>query len=232
MRRSSRLILWLALTAFGLAGCFALERPEASTGAVAAPTLAVPAATEAAPATAASETAVDTIDPAQSEARFIIEEVLRGADTTVVGATPNVAGQIALDLADPAAAQVGTIVISARDIATDNDFRNRAIANEILLTDAHELIAFTPTAVVGLPATAEVGTSYAFQIVGDLTITDQTRSVTFDVAVTPVSVAELRGQASVEIRYADFGLTVPLSQAVQAVEETVILEFNFVALAG
>lgn len=80
--------------------------------------------------------AVFEIVPAESQARFIIDEVLRGAPVTVVGATDQVAGQIAVDPANPAATQVGQILVNARTLATDNDFRNRAIKNQILNTRA------------------------------------------------------------------------------------------------
>ena len=43
---------------------------------------------------------VYTIDPTHSEARFIIEEVLRNEDTTVVGTTNQVSGQVTLDRSD------------------------------------------------------------------------------------------------------------------------------------
>lgn len=80
--------------------------------------------------------AVFEIVPAESQARFIIDEVLRGAPVTVVGATDQVAGQIAIDVANPGATQVGQILVNARTLATDNDFRNRAIKNQILNTRA------------------------------------------------------------------------------------------------
>jgi len=170
------------------------------------------------------------IDPEQSEARFAINEVLRGAENKVVGVSNNLDGQIALNLDDPASTQVGTIVINARDFATDNDFRNRAIANEILLTNQYEFITFEPTAIAGLPDAASIGETVPLQITGNLTITDQTREVTFDVEVTPVSESELHGLAVLDILYADFGLTIPFAQSVQSVEDNVILELEFVAV--
>lgn len=171
------------------------------------------------------------IDPSQSEARFTIEEVLRGDDVTVVGVSSNLAGQIAFDMANPAATQMGEIVINARSFATDNDFRNRAIANEILLTDAHEFITFAPKELVGLPDSAAVGETYNFQVMGDLTIIGETREETFEVTVTVTSETELQGTASASILYADYGVTVPLSQFVTAVNEDVLLELDFVAVA-
>ncbi|MCB9423220.1 MAG: YceI family protein [Ardenticatenaceae bacterium] len=245
--------LWITVLLFWavtLAGCFAFTEPEASTGAVVAPTLAPvveaeptdpasePTEAPVAAATAVPEQETSTadpaiyeIDPARSEARFTIEEVLRGSDKTVVGVSSNLAGQIAFDMNDPAATQIGEILINARDFATDNNFRNRAIANEILLTNTHEFITFVPKELVGLPDSAVIGETYDFQIIGDLTIIGETREVTFDATVIPTSESELQGLASTTILYGDFGVTVPLSQAVSAVNEDVLLELDFVAVA-
>lgn len=196
------------------------------------PPTEIPIEETAVPSTAEPvEEMVYEIDASRSEARFNIEEVLRGADTTVVGVSSNLAGQIIFDLANPAATQMGEILINARDFATDNDFRNRAIANEILLTNDFEFISFMPKELTGLPETAVVGEAYDFQILGDLTIIGETREVTFDVTVTPLSTTELQGLASVVVLYEDFGVTVPLSQFVTAVNEDVLLELDFVAVA-
>jgi polyisoprenoid-binding protein YceI len=170
------------------------------------------------------------IDPARSEARFTINEVLRGAPKTVIGISKNLGGQIALDLANPAAAQVGTILINARDFKTDNEWRNRAIANEILLTNEHEFITFEPTTISGLPESAVIGETYPLQITGDLTIAGQTREVTFDAEVTPLSENELQGTAALDILYADFGLTIPFSESVDSVEDNLLMELDFIAV--
>lgn len=191
----------------------------------------VPAEDTAVPETQSDGATIYEIAPSRSEARFTVQEVLRGADTTVVGVSSNLAGQIAFDLSDPTTAQVGEILINARDFATDSSFRNRAIANEILLTNDYEFITFTPKELVGLPDSVTVGETYDFQIVGDLTIIGQTQEVTFDATVTPKSETELEGLASTTIQYAEFGVTVPLSQAVTAVAENVVLELDFVAVA-
>ena len=82
----------------------------------------------------AGEPVVFTIDSAASEVRFQLDEDLRGTRTTVVGATDQVAGQLSMNLADLSQTQVGVIQINARTLATDNNFRNRAIHNEILDT--------------------------------------------------------------------------------------------------
>ncbi len=171
------------------------------------------------------------IVPAESQARFLIDEVLRGSPITVVGATDQVAGQLALNPADLSSAQIGIIQVNARTLATDNDFRNRAIKNRILLTDNHEFVTFTPTGVVGLPETGAEGETYSFQIVGDLTVTDVTRPVTFDVVATAASETRIEGTASTAFLYTDFGLFIPDAPAVDTVDDEVRLELEFVAEA-
>ena len=168
----------------------------------------------------------------ESEARFIIDEVLRGSPKTVVGVTNQVAGQIAVDPADPASAQVGQISINARTLATDSDMRNRAVKNRILQTDAYEFVTFQPTQLMGLPESAAAGEPLSFQIVGDLTIRDTTKQVTFDVTLTPVDETRLEGLATLTIPYRDFGLAIPDSPSVDTVADNVTLELEFVAVAS
>jgi polyisoprenoid-binding protein YceI len=168
----------------------------------------------------------------ESEARFVIDEVLRGSPKTVVGSTDQVAGQIAVDPTDLDPAEVGTILINARTFATDSEQRNRAIQNQILRTDQHEYITFAPKTLLSLPDDASVGQAVPLQVVGDLTIAGVTREVTFDATITPESEDRLAGSASTTIRYADFGLAIPQVPAVTGVSENVRLELEFVAMAA
>ena len=170
--------------------------------------------------------------PEETEARFVIDEVLQGAPKTVVGTTDQVAGQIVLNPSDPDTARVGPILINARTFVTDSEQRNRAIRNRILQTEQHEYITFTPTELVGLPDDANPGESVPLQVVGELTIGGTTREVTFDATVTPESPDRLAGNASTTIRYADWGIAIPRVPAVTGVSETVRLELDFVAAAA
>ena len=169
------------------------------------------------------------IVPGESQARFLIDEVLRGSPVTVVGATDQVAGQLALNPNDLSGARVGTIQVNARTLATDNDFRNRAVKNQILRTNDHEFVTFTPTEVVGLPETGTTGETYNFQIVGDLTVTDVTRPVTFNVVATATSETRIEGTATIAFPYSDFELFIPDSPSVDTVDDVVRLELEFVA---
>jgi polyisoprenoid-binding protein YceI len=169
--------------------------------------------------------------PAESEARFLIDEILRGEPKRVVGATNDVSGQIGIDFADPATAAVGPIQVNARTLETDNGFRNRAIQNRILLAGIYEFITFTPTAVNGLPDKITIGQPLDFEIEGDLTITTITQPVTFQATVVPVSDTRLQGSAVTTIQRGDFDLVVPSATGVAAVGEEVALELDFTAAA-
>ena len=188
------------------------------------------------------ETAVETdaaagvtifeISQSESEVRFELDEDLRGSRLTVVGTTNQVAGQIGLDFGDLSTAQVGEIQINARTLATDNNFRNRAIQNEILDTGAYEFISFVPTAVNGLPASAAVGEEISFTIDGNLTIRDITEPVTFSVVATAVSDSQISGTATATVLRETYGLTIPEVPNVANVENEVDLIITFVANAS
>jgi polyisoprenoid-binding protein YceI len=163
--------------------------------------------------------------------RFILDEVLRGSPNTVTGRTDQIAGQIAVDFANPQNSQVGEIRISARSLATDNELRNRAIRGQILQSsqDEFEFISFKPTEITGLPASVTMGQSFEFQITGDLTIRDITHPVTFDVTVTPDSEAHIEGTAIATVQRGDFNLIIPNVPGVADVDEAVRLEVDFEA---
>jgi polyisoprenoid-binding protein YceI len=190
-----------------------------------------PAAEEPAEA-AGGGLVIFTISPEGSEVRFELNEELRGQPKTVVGTTNQVAGELAVDINDLSTVQAGVIQINARTLATDNDFRNRAIANEILQTGANEFITFTPTAVNGLPDSVSEGETVNFTIAGDLTIRGVTAEATFDVEATVDSATQLSGVASTIVLRSDYGLNIPSVPNVANVEEEVELYIDFVARAG
>ena len=171
------------------------------------------------------------IDQTESEVRFTLDEVLRGSPKTVIGVSDQVAGQIAVDLTDLSTAQVGVILVNARTLATDNNFRNRSIRNLILETDAYEFITFTPTAITGLPETAVSGDTLTFQMTGDLTIRDMTNEVVFEVTATAVSESRLEGTAVTTILRSAYQLVIPEVEGVANVSDEVLLEIDFVGTA-
>lgn len=205
-----------------------IEAVEPVVAATAAPTEAPAEQPTVAPAV----TQVYTLDQTASQVRFQLDEDLRGQRTTVVGTTDQVAGEIAVNLADLSQTQVGVIQINARTLLTDNNFRNRAIQNEILDTGQYEFITFTPAGVMGLPASAAVGDTVSFTIDGDLTIRDVTLPASFAVEAMVVSETQITGTATAVVNRADYGLQIPSVPNVANVEEEVELYIDFTANAS
>jgi polyisoprenoid-binding protein YceI len=174
------------------------------------------------------------IVPGQSEARFVIDEVLAGSPNTVVGSTSAVSGEITGNFGSPQSVTVGPIQVDMSTLKTDNGFRNRAIQGAILQTssDANRYAVFQVTGIEGLPGEVTMGTGYPISLTGDLTIHGVTRPVTFAAVVTPVSESRLEGKASVSLPYADFGINIlRLPPQVASVGDVVTLEIDFVAEA-
>lgn len=174
------------------------------------------------------------VNPEQSEVRFMINEVLFGNPKTVVGRTNQVEGEIQLDLQNPQAVEVSPITINARELATDDSFRNRALRRQILdsAQDEYQFIVFTPTSVDGIGDAAPViGEAQSFELSGELQIRDVMQPVTFQMVVTAVSETELSGSGEATVLRSDFGLQIPSVTGVADVSDEVILEIEFVAQA-
>ncbi|NDJ60797.1 MAG: YceI family protein [Chloroflexi bacterium] len=168
-----------------------------------------------------------------SEARFYIDETLAGVPTTVVGTTNAMAGDIIVNFENPSGSQVGNIAVNARTLRTDTPFRDQSIHSLILRTreDDNEFITFAPTGLLSMTSdSVSVGDTVEFEMAGDLTISGETRPVTFTVEVTVVSPNEIAGLARTEILYADYGITINNPPAnVADIGDVVTLEFDFVA---
>ncbi len=176
-----------------------------------------------------------SIVAAESEASFTLEEDLSGIRTTVIGATTELGGSITVDFANPGASVIGAIVVNARTLETDNSFRNRALRSQILRSaqDEFEFIVFDPRELSNFSADSiTVGETLSFDITGDLTVTDVTRSVTFAAAVTLDSETQISGSASANLLHADFDLVIPEVPRVANVTDDVELKLEFVARAA
>ena len=244
MKKNERTLLGFAvlgtLIVLGMAafGYVFLRDPKAPSAIVTEPSVMPPTQEVETQATEESESSADVLSKtsafriaaSQSEARFTLNELLGGEPTTVIGKTQQVSGQFIVDLINPQDAQVGEILINARDLTTDNSFRNRAIHNQILDSNTYEFISFVPAQATLLPETINFGESVALEISGALTIKGVTQQVTFTASITPISETQIEGHAEAMLRYSDFGINIPSAPRVAEVDEEVFLEIDFVAL--
>jgi len=174
------------------------------------------------------------ISPDESEARFIVDEILAGNPKRVVGKTKLVSGSLEVALSDTSNLKVGPVEIDLSDLETDSGFRNRAIHNSILETgdDSFRFAKFTTTSVSGLPAVVEIGVSYEITLAGDLTIHGVTKEATFTGHAVASSENRIEASASVTILYEEFNVRIlRLPDQVASVDDSVILEIDLVAVA-
>jgi polyisoprenoid-binding protein YceI len=173
------------------------------------------------------------IVPEMSEARFIISEELLGNPKTVIGRTSEISGAVTVDLGGAQETQVTPIQVNARDLTTDDSFRNRALRSQILQStqDDYQYILFEPISFAELPpATAvSIGEPFSFGITGDLTIRGTTQPVTFSMVVTPTSQTELRVSGTTMVQRSDYDLNIPSVPGVANVSEEVRLEVDLLA---
>ena len=197
---------------------------------------AAPASTEATePADAAGASAVlYRIDKAESSVSFEIDEILNGNPFRVVGVTTEVAGEVLIDFDEPAASQLGTIVINVRTLATDSGFRDRAIRGPILGSsrDENEFATFEPTVIEGFPDSVTMGDEVPLGITGTFSLSGESRPVTFDTVVTVVSTDRVEVTGTATVLRSDFGLTIPDIPSVSDVADEILLVIDLVAVAA
>jgi polyisoprenoid-binding protein YceI len=175
------------------------------------------------------------IDPSQSVASFEIDEILRGEPNRVVGTTSEVAGQVAVDLADSSQVQFSQMIINARTFETDSGQRDRQIRGPIILdsaSDEFEFITFDVTSVEGLSGPLTVGEDVAFTLNGDLQIRGTTQPVAFDVTATLVDDTTVQGVAETTVTRSDFEIGIPSVPSVADVGDEVVIRLEFVAVAA
>lgn len=171
------------------------------------------------------------IVPESSKASFSIFEMLRGEPKTVIGTTSNISGYFDANPSDLTEASISAIRINARAFQTDSTQRDNTTRRAILKTedDANEFIVFTPNAMEGLPAKAEVGQELTYRITGDLLVSGVTKEAVFEGKGKFISDTEFNGTASTTVLRSDYNLVVPSFPFLADVADIVSLQIDFVA---
>ena len=228
----------------------ATEAPPATAASAPMPTEAatVVAATAAPPPTqAAPATATPTVLPAEpptaepapsgaatvftisegTVARYRVEEELASTGFFVaVGETTDVAGSIAFDADGAVIAEESRLAVQAATLRTDSNRRDGYVRNRTLETDTYPEVVFQPTAVDNLEWPPTTNFPVAFTITGDLTIKDRTEQVVWDAQAVFAEGGTMKGLATVEFTFDDFGMDKPRVAVVLSVDDTIRLELN------
>ena len=145
-----------------------------------------------------------------------------------MGETTDVAGSIAFDADGAVIAQESRISVQAATLRTDSNRRDGYVRNRTLETDTYPEVVFQPTAVDNLDWPPTTNFPVAFTITGDLTVKDRTEEVVWDAQAVLAESGTMKGLATVEFTFDDFGMDKPRVAVVLSVDDTIRLELAFI----
>jgi polyisoprenoid-binding protein YceI len=163
----------------------------------------------------------------ESEACYQVGEVFfreGNRFNMAVGVTQAINGEVAVDRANLANSKIGEIAIDISQFRSDDSMRDGAIRRNWLETNTYPIAKLTNAHPEGLPARAyQDGEVVTFKIVGDLTVREITKEVTFD-AQASLTGDTLVVTASTNILMSDFGANPPdMAGMLRANDETRIV---------
>jgi len=163
----------------------------------------------------------------RSEARYLVREQLASLSfpNDAVGTTSAVEGSLALDARGRVLPSDSRFTVDLRTLRSDEARRDNYLRRNTLETDHYPNAVFVATEVRGLPVPLPQTGTVSFDLVGDLTIRDATRRLTWEATAT-VNGQEVTIRARTAFRFAEFGLRVPRVASVLSVEDTIRLEID------
>ena len=156
--------------------------------------------------------------PEESQASYIVDEEflsealsklgIEAGKKVVVGTTPGVSGEIQLNLESAEPVESAQFSVDMAGLKTDQDRRDNWLKDNAIETSRFPAATFTATSVTGFPESINEGEEISFQLVGDLTVRDVTKSVTFEVTAV-LSDDTIKGTAVLPLKLTDFGIDPP-----------------------
>jgi polyisoprenoid-binding protein YceI len=202
--------------------------PAASTSESAAPTTGTEATT--APEASSAGLRSFAIVPEQTEASYEVQEQFLNRDlpNKAIGRTNSVEGTFQFDASGRPTGQVTEIKVDLRTLTSDRSMRDQRIRREWLESDTYPYATFVSTGVEGVPESYTEGQDVSFKLLGNLTIREVTKPVTFDVT-GKLEGDTVSGIASTSVLMKDFGFDPPTVAGVLTVQDGVTINVNFTA---
>lgn len=166
-------------------------------------------------------------------ARYIVQEQLAALDfpNDAVGETSVVSGAIVFRQDGEVIPEQSTIVVGLFALVSDSDTRDEFLMENSLETNEFPNTTLAIQEVRGLqwplPSQGEV----SFQLIGDMTVRDVTRSVTWDVTAQ-FDGDSVTGKAMTEFTFEDFDMKKPRVFLLISVDDEIRLEMDFLASIG
>ena len=226
------------ILAFLLASCGGSEDEESPappppatqpTSAPAATPMPTAAPGESSGSEAADGASVITVTEG-SKALYRINEQLARRDlpNDAVGTTSDVEGQIVFSSDGTVDSERSKITVGVRSLRSDSDRRDSYIQRNSLESNQYPEVTIAVTEIRGLSWPLPTSGEASFEMIGDLTIRDQTRSVTWETTAT-FSGGAVEGLAKTVVTFEQYEMTKPRVAIVLSVVDEIRLEINFVA---
>lgn len=163
-----------------------------------------------------------------SAVSYAVEERLAGSGGLAVGVTHVLAGDIVVNVEDPALSRIGEVVVNVEMFDSDSNLRDKRLRHDFLESNHWPFARFETTAIDGLDVEFEEGGTYDIALTGDLTVKETTSQETFTGTVTVTS-GQLTADVSAVILSSTYGVG-PINVARLAhTEDEVTLSFELVA---
>ncbi len=161
----------------------------------------------------------------RSEVRYRVREQLAAFNfpNDAVGSTSSIDGRLSIDGQGRVVAGDSRFTVDVGTLRSDAERRDNYIRRRTLETERHPTVVFVPTELRGLRGPLPQTGTTTFELIGDLTVRDTTRRITWQ-ATASFSGSEIGVQARTEFRFEDFGLQIPRVAVVLSVEDRIRLE--------
>jgi polyisoprenoid-binding protein YceI/mono/diheme cytochrome c family protein len=146
------------------------------------------------------------IDPTRSSVSYAVDEKLFGHSAhRARGTTNGIAGDIALNVAHPAASRVGRIVVNVEQLHSDNNLRDARLRADNLDSHDYPVADLTVASFSGLPTAIVEGRSYHFTMTSRLTVKRTPAPVTWEVDAS-FAAGKLTASATSHVKMSTFGI--------------------------
>lgn len=172
------------------------------------------------------------IDSQNSVISYAVDETFLNQNNrlaTAVGKTSEITGELEIDLRNPSNISFGEFVVNIQTLRSDSSRRDSAIQNRWLESAKFPLARFNVREVKDFPQNPKENETIKFQIIGELTIRETTRPVTWDVSAM-LKGDQILGKATTFIYMADWGIEPPSIAGVLTVKDGVTLNLEFTFL--
>lgn len=174
----------------------------------------------------------------ESDASYSVEEEFFGGAVTrlgkelgffgPVGVTQEVSGQLTLNLDGSPTLESGEITVDISQLTSDDNRRDGRIRDRHLESAKYPLATFVATGIEGAPESYADGQEATFMLLGDITIREITKPMTFDVTAS-LNGDTITGVATTELLMTDFGFDPPNVSDMFIVQNEVFVTVNLTA---